>query len=47
MRSYLSGINDYLRFLGVKINSDDYKLLVKILKIIKTREIALTKEVII
>jgi integrase len=46
MRSYLSGINGYLRFLGVKINSDDYKLLVKIPKIVKTREVALTKEVI-
>jgi len=46
MRSYLSGIKGYLRFLGVKINSDDYKILVKIPKIVRTREIPLTKEMI-
>ena len=46
MRSYFSGINGYLRFLGVKISSDDYKQLIKVPKIVKTREIALTKEVI-
>ena len=46
MRSYLSGIKGYLRFLGVKINSDDYKLLVKIPKIVRTNEIPLTKEMI-
>ena len=46
MRSYLSGIKGYLRFLGVKINSDDYKLLVKIPKVVRTKEIPLTKEMI-
>ncbi len=46
MRSYLSGIKGYLRFLGVKINSDDYKILVKIPKIVRTKEIPLTKEMI-
>lgn len=47
MRSYLSGIKGYLRFLGIKINSDDYKLLVKIPKIVRTREIPITKEMIL
>lgn len=46
IRSYLSGIKGYMRFLGIKINSDDYKLLVKIPKVVKTKEIPLTKEII-
>ncbi len=46
LRSYLSGVKGYLRFLGVKISSDDYKLLVKIPKVVRTREIPLTKEMI-
>jgi len=46
LRSYLSGVKGYLRFLGVKISSDDYKLLVKIPKVVRTKEIPLTKEMI-
>ena len=45
--SYLSGVKGYLRFLGIRINSDDFKQLVKIPKIVKTREIPLTKEMIL
>ncbi len=47
MRSYLSGMKGFLRSEGVKINSDDFKQLVKIPRIIKTREIPVTKDMIL
>lgn len=47
IRSYLSGIKGYLRYQGIKINSDDFKHTVKIPKLIKTREYPLTKEMIL
>jgi len=47
IRSYLSGLKGYLRHMGIKLNSDDFKQLVKVPKIIKTREIPVTKEMIL
>jgi integrase len=47
LRSYLSGVKGYLRHWGIRINSDDYKQLVKIPKVTRTREIPLTKEMIL
>ena len=47
MRSYLSGMKGFLRAGDVKINSDDFKQLVKIPRITKTREIPVTKDMII
>lgn len=47
LRSYLSGLKGYLRHWGIRINSDDYKQLVKIPKVIRTREIPITKEMIV
>ena len=47
MRSYLSGVKGYLRTFGVRINSDDYRQLVKIPRIVRTKEIAVTKEMIL
>jgi len=46
VRTYLSGINGYLRHLGIRINSDDFKQRVRLPKIIKTREIPLDKDII-
>ncbi len=47
IHSYLSGLKGFLRYMGIKINSDDFKHTVKIPKVIKTREIPVTKEMII
>ena len=47
MRSYLSGVKGYLRTFGVRINSDDYRQLVKIPRIVRTKEVAVTKEMIL
>jgi len=47
MRGYLSGVKGYLRHQGIRINSDDFKQFVKIPKLIKTREIPLTKEMLL
>ncbi len=47
MRSYLSGLKGYFRHVGIRINSDDFKQLVKIPKIVKTREIPVTKDMIV
>ncbi len=47
LRSYLSGLKGYLRHWGIRINSDDYKQMVKIPKVVRTREIPLTKEMVI
>ena len=46
VRTYLSGIKGYLRHLGIKIDSDDFKQLVRLPKVIKTREIPLDKDTI-
>jgi len=46
-RSYLSGLKGYLRKMGLRFSSDDFKQLVKVPKIIKTREIPVTKEMIL
>lgn len=47
MRGYLSGVKGYIRHYGIRINSDDFKQFVKIPKLIRTREIPLTKEMIL
>jgi len=47
IRSYLSGVKGYLRFMEIKISSDDFRLLVKIPKILKTQEIPITKKLIL
>lgn len=47
IHSYLSGLKGFLRHMGIKINSDDFKQLVKIPKVVKTREIPITKEMIL
>ncbi len=47
IHSYLSGLKGFLRYMGIKINSDDFKHTVKIPKVIKTREIPVTKEMIL
>jgi len=47
IHSYLSGLKGFLRHSGIKINSDDFKHLVKIPKVIRTHEIPVTKEMIL
>ena len=47
IHSYLSGLKGFLRYSGIKISSDDFKHAVKIPKITKTREIPITKEMIL
>lgn len=47
IRSHMSGVNGYLRYLGIKISSDDYKHLVKIPKPRKVHEKPITKEMIV
>ncbi len=47
LRTYLSGIKGYLRHWGIRINSDDYKQMIKVPKIVRTREVAITKEMIL
>lgn len=47
VRAYLSGVKGYLRYCGIRINSDDFKQTVKIPKVVRTREIPLTKETIL
>jgi integrase len=47
IHSYLSGLKGFLRHMGIKIDSDDFKQLVKIPRVVKTREIPVTKEMII
>jgi len=47
LRGYLSGVKGYLRHQGIRINSDDFKQFVKIPKLVKTREIPLTKEMLL
>lgn len=45
--SHMSGVNGYLRYLGVKISSDDYKHLVKRPKPRRVHEKPVTKEMIV
>lgn len=47
IKSHMSGVNGYLRFLGLKINSDDYKHLVKTPKVRRTYEKPITKDMIV
>jgi integrase len=47
IHSYLSGLKGFLRHMGIKINSDDFKQLVKIPRVVKTREIPVTKDMIL
>jgi len=47
IQSYLSGLKGYLRYMGIKISSDDFKQFVKTPKVTKTREIPVTKEMIL
>jgi len=47
VRSYLSGIKGYLRHLGIRINSDDFKQFVRVPKIVRTYEVPLDKEILI
>jgi len=47
IRSYLSGLKGFLRHMGIKFSSDEFKLLVKIPKVTRTREIPVTKEMIL
>jgi|APSaa5957512535_1039671.scaffolds.fasta_scaffold12836_2 integrase len=47
LRGYLSGVKGYLRHQGIRINSDDFKQFVKIPKLVRTREIPLTKEMLL
>ena len=46
-RLHISVIKGYFRYLGIRVNSDDCKFIVKIPKQIKTREIPLTREMIL
>lgn len=47
VRSYMSGVNGHLRSIGIRINSDDYKYLVKTPKARRTYEKPITKEMIV
>jgi len=47
IRAYLSGVKGYLRYLGVRINSDDFRQIVKTPKAMTNHEKALTKEILI
>ena len=47
LKSYISGLKGYLRHWGIRINSDDYKQLVKLPRVTRTREIPITKEMIL
>lgn len=47
IHSYLSGLKGFLRHMGIKINSDDFKQMVKIPRVVKKREIPVTKEMIL
>lgn len=47
IRVKITGIKGYLRHIGLKINSDDLKQTVKVPRLTKSREIPLTKEIIL
>jgi integrase len=45
--THLSAVKGYLRHLGIRFNSDDFKQTVKIPRKIVTREVAVTKEMLV
>ncbi len=47
IRTYMSGIKGYLRYLGIKISTDEYKQLVKSPRIVTRRDEPITKEMIV
>ena len=47
IRVKITGIKGYLRHIGLKINSDDLKQTVKVPRLTRSREIPLTKEIIL
>ncbi|WKT58509.1 tyrosine-type recombinase/integrase [Candidatus Nitrosotenuis chungbukensis] len=47
IRTYMSGIKGYLRYLGIKISTDEYKQLVKSPRIVTVRDEPITKEMIV
>lgn len=47
MRGYLSGAKGYIRHHGIRIDSDDFKQFVKVPKIVRTKEIPLTKDMLL
>ncbi|NDF25728.1 MAG: hypothetical protein EB149_07080 [Thaumarchaeota archaeon] len=47
IKSHMSGVNGYLRYLGVKINSDEYKHLVKTPRVRRMHEKPITKDMIV
>jgi len=46
IRTYLCGVKGYLRHLRVPINSDDFRVLVRVPKRVRKRKIPLTREII-
>ncbi len=46
IRTYLCGVKGYLRHLRIQINSDDFRVLVRVPKRVRKRKIALTREII-
>lgn len=47
IRAYLSGVKGYIRYCGIRINSDDFKQMVKVPKIVRTKEIPLTHDMLL
>ena len=47
IKSHMSGVNGYLRYIGIKINSDEYKHLVKTPRIQRMYEKPITKDMIV
>lgn len=47
IRAYVSGVKKYLRHNGIRVNTDDFKQFVNQPKLIRMREIPLTKEMIV
>lgn len=45
--THLSAVKGYLRYLGIRFNSDDFKQIVKIPRKIVTREVPITKEMLV
>ncbi|MBI1829736.1 MAG: site-specific integrase [Thaumarchaeota archaeon] len=45
--THLSAVKGYLRYLGIRFNSDDFKQTVKIPRKIVTREVPITKEMLV
>jgi integrase len=45
--THLSAVKGYIRFLGIRFNSDDFKQIVKIPRKIVTREVPITKDMLV